>query len=182
MNIYSKLFKTDSYNVHPNNEHRYVKALEYINSVYQEGYTIADISTGRGIFLTLLEHKFNNGIISFTDIENFTDSTLKFIQLDLNLLDSRNSFNYNFDIITVLDVLEHISPEEIENIIQFLSTICKFAFFTIANHSDVQDGIELHTIQKNNLYWNELLSTYFNINSFETYYDNRLYLYKLSSK
>lgn len=178
--IYDKLFRTEAYNIAPDTEYRYVKALEFIDKVYQNNSTIADISSGRGIFLKLLENKFDKENLAFTDIKKFAISDIKFIPLDLNNLDSRLSFNYKFDIITVLDVLEHLSKNEIDNILKFLSEMCSYAYFTIANHSDIQSGVEVHTIQENNFYWNKIIRKYFNIISYETHYNGRLYLYELS--
>jgi len=112
--IYKELFSTKTYSVHPETEYRYVKALEFIEKVYQDGFTIADISSGRGIFLKLLEKKYNINDLTFTDIENFSSSSISFLELDLNSKSSRDNFTGKYDIITVLDVLEHVEKQYIE--------------------------------------------------------------------
>jgi len=60
-----------------------------------------------------------------------------------------------------MDVLEHIDPLQIEETIQALAGMAPTAFLGIANHSDVQNGIELHLITEDSLWWLNLLAKYY---------------------
>ena len=60
-----------------------------------------------------------------------------------------------------MDVLEHISPDEIDNFLKRLSEMGKDYIISIANHSDSPTGVELHLICEPLEWWEEKLSKYF---------------------
>ena len=60
-----------------------------------------------------------------------------------------------------------------------LSNNCVLA---IANHSDVMNGIELHTIQENDKWWELYLTKYFVIEKKEIRYNGTLYMYFCTKK
>jgi len=66
--------------------------------------------------------------------------------------------------------------KNINNILKKISEKCEIAIFTIANHSDIINGVELHLIQKDEKFWTEILSQHFKIKNLEIAYNNRLYL------
>jgi hypothetical protein len=71
------------------------------------------------------------------------------------------------DLVCCIDVLEHIEPELIDNVILELSTITnKFGFFSIhmgPAAKILKDGRNAHLIQKSSSWWLEKLIKYFEI-------------------
>jgi hypothetical protein len=76
------------------------------------------------------------------------------------------------DLVCCIDVLEHIEPELIDNVIYELSTITlNFGFFTVhmeAAKKILLDGRNAHLIQKPSSWWLEKLIKYFDILHLET--------------
>lgn len=60
-----------------------------------------------------------------------------------------------------MDVLEHISPGQLDETIMALSQLAPTAFFGIANHSDILNGKELHLIREDSRWWVNILSKYY---------------------
>ena len=71
------------------------------------------------------------------------------------------------DLVCCIDVLEHIEPELIKNVISHLSSlVLQFGFFTIhtgAAKKTLPDGRNAHLIQKPSSWWLSLLIQYFEI-------------------
>lgn len=70
--------------------------------------------------------------------------------------------NNQYDCLYCFDVLEHINLEDIDNFIEACVKLSPNCLFGIANHPDVQFGIELHPIKENKEWWIDLLSEYLN--------------------
>lgn len=85
--------------------------------------------------------------------------------------------NVKYDALICFDVLEHISYEEIEDVIKALSIMAPKALLGIANHSDVQFGHELHLIQQDEKYWQEKLGLIYNT-KFLTALGGNFYLFE----
>ena len=66
-----------------------------------------------------------------------------------------------YDGLICMDVLEHISPAELEDNLKALRRLSPSVFLGIANHSDVQGGMELHHIQENSGWWLKRLGSHF---------------------
>lgn len=179
--IYEELFKTDSYNTHPDDELRYVLALEFLQKHYKEGESIIDISSGRGIFIKLLLNKYKPELITSTDLKKFHTYDINFIELDLNEDSSRDSYYTKHDFLFAMDCLEHIDESNVYAILKYLSSISKYCFFTIANHTEIVDGVDIHRIQKGMNFWTDLIKKYFYIQKKDTAYDNRLLIFELIS-
>jgi len=58
-------------------------------------------------------------------------------------------------------VLEHIEPEDLDGLLQSMSTASKSFLFGIANHSDILNGDELHLIVEDQDWWIKKLKDYF---------------------
>ena len=86
-----------------------------------------------------------------------------------------------FDLLTCLDVMEHIEKKYVNNIIQNFSRISNYAVLSIANHSDILNGVELHLIQEDMSFWKPLLENYFKIIDHTEFYNGRLHLLILKS-
>jgi 2-polyprenyl-3-methyl-5-hydroxy-6-metoxy-1,4-benzoquinol methylase len=65
--------------------------------------------------------------------------------------------NKTFDCLYCFDVLEHISLDSLDAFISACTKLSTRALFGIANHSDIQFGIELHPIQENCGWWENKL-------------------------
>lgn len=175
--VYRQLFMGSSYNNHAGEEIRYEFALKELRS--QSVETLIDISSGRGCFLSLVPPSV---AITSTDIEKFHTFDCKFVHLDLTDVGAFPYPDRRWDLLSCLDVLEHIPEEYLDEALIFMSKLAKRFCFSIANHSDKVGGIELHLIQQNQEWWDQKLRALFDILSCETMYDNKLYQYVLSSK
>jgi len=60
-----------------------------------------------------------------------------------------------------MDVLEHIPPDLLEATLEALATLSPSVLLGIANHSDFQEGVELHPIQEDSSWWLDRLGAHF---------------------
>jgi hypothetical protein len=94
----------------------------------------------------------------------------EFISLDLSNNDDFKKIKKNtYELLTCLDVLEHLDKSFVDNVLYNFSQISKNVILTIANHHDIQNNIELHTIIENMDYWRPIITKFFIINHEETY-------------
>lgn len=175
--VYHHLFAGPSYNNHKGDEIRYEFVLKELRS--QNTGTLIDISSGRGCFLDLIPPGVT---VTSTDIEKFHTSACEFVHLDLTDTKAFPFPERTWNLLSCLDVLEHIPMECLDEVLLFLRGLAKRFCFSIANHPDVIGGVELHLIQQNQEWWDQKLRVLFDILSCETMYDNKLYQYVLSSK
>lgn len=183
LETYNKLFNDPNYNKHDSSELRYQHVVNYINN-NKEIKNIIDISSGRGILLTMISNLFPKINITSTDINKYNELNFKFYKLNLINNEDYIQIPNNFDLLTCLDVLEHIDYQNIENVLDNLSRLSKTFIFTIANHIDIQNGIDVHLIKEDTVYWGNILSKKYIINNCEekNFNGNYLYIYNLSSK
>lgn len=85
-----------------------------------------------------------------------------------------------FDFLTCLDVLEHIEELYVEDIMQFFSKVAKKSLVIVANHSDIQNGTELHLIQKPLFWWESLFIKYFKIIEKKSIHNDRAYVFVMN--
>jgi len=176
--VYTTAFKDKNYSVESNNYH-YQASIDYLKKNISSGSSVIDVGSGRGQFLSLAKEQLNCIITSY-DLEKFHDIDVEFIQGDLSKEKDREVLqNKSYDCLVSLGVLEHLDEACIDNVINSLSMISNKAFITVANHSDILNGVELHTIQKDINWWNEKFSKYYNILETSTHYDERLFVYRL---
>jgi hypothetical protein len=185
LNIYSELFNAN-YNEYGGSE----KSIQYcINFIKKNNIkTLIDISTGTGTFPKFVSKEIKNINITCTDLNKFNDLNNKFIIVDLSKNEDLKKIETNgYELLTCLDVLEHLDKSFIDNILMNFARISKNVILTIANHSDIQNDIELHTIIENMSYWGPEIEKYFNIVNQESYDfpqddDNINYLYAVTLK
>lgn len=179
--IYENVFNNKpNYNVHISDKDRYDFVIEEV--IFNKYKKIIDISSGRGYFIKYLSELKQDIDITSTDIKKFNNIDVKFIELNLTQKSDYLKFVEKYDHLSCMDVLEHIEEKYIDDILQFFCTLSNKFCFTIANHSDVQNGVELHLIQKDVEWWNNVLSKYFIIKKDFKKYNDRLYCYVLESK
>jgi len=189
LDTYTKCFSTSYYSSGEGSKdpkNKYI--IDCINN--DNINTIIDISSGRGSLIKLIKESFSDIKILSTDLQKFHEEDVDFIKLDLSLAEDRDKLidNKKSDLLTCMDVLEHLDKSFIDDVLHMISSISKTVILTIANHSDILDGVELHTIQEDYSYWGPLLSKYFDTVYYEEKYfwnkngKPRLYLLKLKPK
>jgi 2-polyprenyl-3-methyl-5-hydroxy-6-metoxy-1,4-benzoquinol methylase len=179
--IYEKSFDDQKYNQHPDNEFRFKIVEDFVLS--NKTNSVIDIGSGRGNIIKMLGNLGLPIHITSTDLKKFHDYNCDFYEINL-CDDSTFSYlgNNKYELLTCLDVMEHVEHECVDKILHFFSKISKNAILTIANHSDIQNGVELHVIQENMSFWKPKLEEYFDIIGFDEKYSGRLYLLTLKSK
>jgi len=179
--IYESSFNQTGYNLHPDNEFRFQFVNDYIKT--NEINSIIDIGSGRGNILKIIKETYPNVEVTSTDIKKFHNIDVPFFELNLCDTETYDFLNERkFDLLSCLDVMEHIEKKCVDDVLKFFSNISKKVLLTIANHSDVQNGIELHVIQEGMNFWGPVIEKYFFIDDVEVQYNGRLYLLKLTSK
>jgi cyclopropane fatty-acyl-phospholipid synthase-like methyltransferase len=165
---YSHLFGTNDYSIHDINELRYKITNDYIKKNNIDN--MIDVGSGRGVLLELLIKENPHLKILSTDLNKFHNIDLEFKEIDLTKKET--FFVNNFQVLTCLDVLEHLEKKYIDDVFKWFANVSETQILTIANHSEIIHGKEIHLIQENMLYWGELIRKYFNI----VYYEEKQFL------
>lgn len=141
-----------------------------------------DISSGRGLFFDFIKDLELCSVS--TDLKKFHNLNIPFIEIDLTNKEDLNRLKENhYDVLTCTGVLEHIEEEYINDLLKTFSEISDVCLFTIAKHSDVQFGIELHVIIEDENWWRRRILKYFELKDLEVFYDDgRLFYFELESK
>lgn len=172
--IYKFLFKNLDWYNSDLDCYNYKYVINELNKIHKFD-SILDIGSGRGNLVKFILKQYPNIKISTSDIENFHNMELPFYKIDLNDINTLKDIQKH-DIITCTDVLEHLPESSIKNVIEMFSKKCKVAIFTIANHSEIINDVQLHLIQKDLDFWRETVKEFFEIKNLETSYNGRLYL------
>ena len=160
----------------------YAAAMAYLSQL--KGISsVLDIGAGHG---SLVQHLVGKGGLEVIacDLDNYLAEDIKannFIKVDLTNAKDRNKLPQT-DALFCLDVLEHIEEKYINRILQKFSKLSRNCFFSIANHSDVIEGIELHLIQQPQEYWEKKLEKYYEVNKVNQLYNDTLILFELTSR
>jgi cyclopropane fatty-acyl-phospholipid synthase-like methyltransferase len=181
---YTNLFSTKNYSIHNFNELRY----QITNDVVKKNNVknIIDIGSGRGVLLDFLIEENPEIKILSTDLENFHNLNFDFRKIDLS--DNKTFFEVNekYELLSCLDVLEHLEENLLDDVFSWFSKISENQVLTIANHSEILNGKEIHLIQENLDYWEPIVLNHLEIISKETkvfYHMGRPhYLYILITK
>lgn len=178
--IYESSFKKNGYNVHDDSELRFQYVLNFVKE--KNINNIIDIGSGRGNLIRVLSNYNNDIKITSTDLIKIHDFEVPFYEINICDLSSFKNFeDKKFELLTCLDVLEHIEKDCVDNILNKFSLLSKYSVLTIANHSDVLDGVELHLIQENLDYWMPYINKNFEVLESRVHYGGRLYLLTLKS-
>jgi 2-polyprenyl-3-methyl-5-hydroxy-6-metoxy-1,4-benzoquinol methylase len=184
LDVYKKCFSFENYS---NCEHiQYNYVINNIKKLNLENNNIIEIGSGKGhILLKILDEKKNlkNLKLTSVDLDNFHNIPVdNFFTCNLSNESERNKLLENkYDILVCTDVYEHLDKSFIESVIEICSKISTYSILAIANHSDIWNDVELHTIQENDIWWDNILNKYFNIIQKETHYNGRLYMYIVKS-
>lgn len=149
---YKKLFNNPNYNSHSNRELRFQFVMDYIKKTNVK--TLVDIGSGRGNLIKELIDSNLDLKISSVDLDKFHQYNIPFYKMNILNHDERKILSEDkFDLLTCLDVMEHLEKSKIDDIFEYFSKISNFQIFTIANHPDIQNGIDIHNIQENLPFW-----------------------------
>jgi 2-polyprenyl-3-methyl-5-hydroxy-6-metoxy-1,4-benzoquinol methylase len=185
LDVYSTLF-SQSYS--GEDDHIQYKIIpNSILEINSKNNSIIDIGSGKGHLiraLNKLKTNINNYKITSVDLSKFhNESCDKFIVCNLSKEEDRNILiKDTYDILICTDVFEHLDKSYIEDVIKMCSQMSSKCIFGIANHSSIVNGIELHTIQENDIWWDNILVKYFNIEKKEFYVNGLLYYYICNTK
>jgi len=182
LDVYTKSFNTPTYSASHHVQYDYV--IDALKLRYQPDsvFSIIDIGSGRGQLIALIRATFKNSVITSVDLHKFHPYDVNmFIACDLSNDADRNKITDKYDVLVSTDVFEHLDKSFINDIVVMCSRLSDTCIFAIANHSDIINGIELHTIQEPHEYWNALLEPYFTIQDITIMYNNQLYLYKCTA-
>tara|TARA_R110000868_G_scaffold250790_1_gene507543 strand:- start:1277 stop:1858 length:582 start_codon:yes stop_codon:yes gene_type:complete len=156
---YKNLFGTNDYSTHQETEYRYQLVLNYLKN--NNVKTLVDISSGRGVMLQLIKREFPNVKIISTDLERFHEVEVEeFREVDLSDESTQFTTPTKYDLLTCLDVLEHLDKSFINNVFKWFSEVSKNQILTIANHSEILNGVEIHTIREDMTYWGPIVNEF----------------------
>lgn len=182
LRIYTEIFTLiDDYNVHPTDERRYVYLNEFLKE--KDFTSLIDIGTGRGhMFSAISANKLTDIVI--TDLAQFNMLPYRFYAIDLlNFKNFHKNFNRKFDVLTCLDVLEHLEEKYLDDVLHEFSLLADNFVFTAANHEEIIGPYNLHKTCQPRSFWEDKFSTYFRITQpIESYYDDRLFLFTCEQK
>ena len=174
--LYRHMFSLPDYSRHTKWDRRYRFAVQNLKDV---GGEILDVGSGRGTFARYASsHKLK---VFCSDVDNFTeyDSGRPFLKLDLT---SDSLSVGKWDAITCLDVLEHLNSNDLDEAIASLSRMSSRAIITVANHEEIQEGIDLHLIKKPIAWWKSKFDLHFRVREAKYLYQKRSMGFALESK
>ena len=178
---YNKLFATYGYNNHTHREPRFLFVLHEVMKFNLK--SLIDIGTGSGDILEVIQKIKPDAKLTAVDLNNYHNlNNVNHITADVTQELDREKVLGEYEVLTCLDCLEHFEEICIHGILEMFSRLSENFLFSIANHSDIVDGVELHLIQKGSTWWTNLLSEFSEITYFESLCDDRLYLYKCKRK
>jgi 2-polyprenyl-3-methyl-5-hydroxy-6-metoxy-1,4-benzoquinol methylase len=180
LNIYKDAFNVVHYSADHHIQYNYI--LDVVLKYNNINNSIIDIGSGRGHLIRMLnihKEKLLNYSLTSVDLDKFHNELCDtFIKCDLSQEKDRlQLLEKKYDILICTDVFEHLDKSFIENVIHMCSKLSQKCIFGIANHSDILNNVELHTIQENDIWWENILNKYFNIIKKDVYYGDKLYMY-----
>ena len=107
---------------------------------------VIDIGAGRGHFLRTLDLED----VSAADLRDYGEGGYPFYEYDISR--PQDSIGL-WGAATCLDVLEHLPREFVPTAIDNLRMCSNKLVVTVANHSDVHHGVELHLTQEGEAFW-----------------------------
>ncbi|MES2790047.1 MAG: glycosyltransferase, partial [Planctomycetota bacterium] len=181
--IYQSAFSTPGYACVTDQEFRYVYACDAISALGPHAESLLDVGTGRGDFLRIAQGTFPGLHLLGVDVGRFHQQPISHLNVDLCSDGGREVIQQlRFDVISCLDVLEHLPESDLAQVLSSLATACQWAVVTVANHSDMLDGVELHLTQRPAEWWRSLLGDFFEITAEAEHYAGTLYAFRLRSK
>ena len=169
-----RAFLDDSYSQHTRDEPRYVWAMQQLRDI--GGRRVLEIGSGRGVFLEwMCEEGFE---VTATDTsQKYTPPEGMVDHFPYILGDQHAEFLRGYDVVVCLDVLEHLEECDLPTAMRQLASIAPNLVCSVSNHSDVQNGVELHVTQQPASFWAALLQLQYEITRMETAHAGRAYFF-----
>jgi cyclopropane fatty-acyl-phospholipid synthase-like methyltransferase len=180
---YKSVYKTAFSNIsYSNDDHiQYDYVVKKLKTMFSpdDTFELIDVGSGRGQLLQLVRKEFKNAILTSVDLQKIHNVPVNyFIECDLsNNSDRLLLLNKKYDVLVCTDVLEHLDKSFIVDVFNTFFKLSNKSILAIANHSDILDGVELHTIQENNQWWEIYINTFYSIDDMVSAYNGRLYMY-----
>jgi len=157
---YDALFSKDQeYNSNPDHE-RFIVAKKFLSSLNAK--CVLDVGVGRGHFFKFLDKQRYNvkGIEPSKEARKLLNDK-RIVRAYSHLLPFKDK---KFGVVVCLDVLEHVPKELILKSLGEISRVTKkYAIISIAHHSDIKNGWELHISIMPFEKWRFLIKNYFSI-------------------
>lgn len=184
---YAKIY-TDAFNIidYSKNHHiQYDYVIEQLKKLYATNdiFELIDIGSGRGHLIGLVKEHFPNAIITSVDLHKFHDNHVDYF-IECNLMENNDRVKLlgkKYNVLVCTDVLEHLDKRYINEVFQLFYSLADKALIAIANHSDILNGVELHTIQESDIWWDNCITKYYKICQCIHKYDGILYMYNLDT-
>lgn len=153
MFIYDKAFTDPEYSQF--NPERYKVVRDWVQE--NDFDSVLDVGCGRGYYLSRLQdlRKHVIGLEPSTYLIENDLLGLPVIHADML------STTGEWEALYCMDVLEHISPHELNKTLEKLASFAQTGLLGIANHSDPWEGMELHLIRENAAWWRKKLLEYY---------------------
>jgi SAM-dependent methyltransferase len=161
--IYDGIYTRDK-----NTENRYnniaTSKFPVVEQFCQPFDQILDLGCGEGKMCKMLQAKGKSVFavevstvacqLYLNDVPHTNQDILDFVTNDTGEIQKAHC-------IICTDVLEHLQQDYVRKCMEQLSKYDLPILFGIANHSDVQHGVELHVIREGSKWWIDILSEYF---------------------
>lgn len=151
--VYDLAFADHRYSVHTMQEPRYCWAMSELKKI--RPLSIVEVGPGRGVLLGAMIQEFRLAEIRVIDVGLYHQELVSTVIGDLGHDDFPE---INAEAVVCLDVLEHVESSRLPKAIEQLAMIAPTGIISVANHSDVHHGIELHLTQMAAPWWAEALS------------------------
>ncbi len=190
-NSLSEIFKYDSvyekyadtYGQTDEEEPRFKVSRMYLDAI-ESAKTIFDAGVGKGGFFHLIQSRYAcEGIEpSAVAIKKFHRNDVRIKNLFIQDIPGHYQEN-SFDVVVCLDVLEHIPEQDLDTVFHSLASIGKKYFiFSVANHDDEWDGMQLHVSRFSYTEWEKKLRKYFSILHFTPTHNDLARIFLLEKK
>lgn len=162
------------YEQHPSYNSRYDAKVAIVRKWAKaiQPNKVLDVGCGRGHYLKdLTKHGYS--VVGIEPSKYACDKLEKYTVINTDILGAKPN---NYDALYCMDVLEHISHEELHTNLVALAKLAPRALIGVANHSDRWENVELHLIQENvDWWWNTLQNVYKDITLVKEY--ERFYVF-----
>lgn len=165
--LYHDLFAGHRYAQHPDMEFRYQWALQCLSR--HPILSVVDVGAGRGVLTRLIQEHFPDVAVSTADLGKF--HTLDVPHQNVDIVATPEAFVNAADALVFCDVLEHLPVLTIERLLASRPT--KFILGTVAWHSDVWKGQELHLTRQLPPWWHAQFSQHYTMLQTELVYTPR---------